>query len=407
MKLSEQRLHDKKNNLRKIFRTVQKHGPIERKQIQDLTRLSWGTVSQYTGTLLRADIFQQSLTASKNVGKTPLNLDISDQDYYIIGVDFNFSFIRVMLLDLKGRLLNSRITPVTDGSRIIEMLLASLDDIISQYQGKNILAISISVQGNIDEDRGIAMYLSFEPTWRNLQLKEVVKNRFNIPTYTFHDPDCVLLAEKYFGSSFDDSYKNVIALNMNMGVGMSFMVNSKLYHSTHAHNGELGHINVVEDGALCSCGKKGCLEAYSSRIGIVNRFIDAVNEGRETIVDKNAIFSITYEAIRDAALAGDSLCVSLFKQAGYYLGNAVASVATILEPDAVILYGEFANDHILFETIFTETFRKNVYACNQTAIHYSNLPGTAPVLGAAMYAQEKIIEDFLLSKAMELENIED
>jgi predicted NBD/HSP70 family sugar kinase len=282
---------------------------------------------------------------------------------------------------------------------VVELLLESLRELVGQFSGANFLAISIAVQGGIDEERGIALYLSFEPTWRNLRLKEIVESQFGIRTFIFHDPDCVLVAEKYFGSALREQYANVVTINANLGIGMSLMLRSKLYSSTFGHTGELGHTTAEPDGALCSCGKRGCLEAYASRTGIVNRFIDAVSEGRKTVIDKDAAFAINYDLVRDGALQGDPLCAGLFRQAGLYLGRSLASVATILEPDAIILYGELANDRRLYGDVLEQTFQKHVYALCQTAICYSDLPGTAPVLGAAMYALEKVLRGFLLSKA--------
>lgn len=405
--MSTQRLVDKQNNLKNIFRTVQKHGPIERKQIQELTQLSWGTVSQYTNALLQSSVLSQSMVTSHSAGKTPTTLNINGDDHYIIGVDFNFSFIRVAVLDLKGTPVKNHITPVTDGSRVIQLLIESLEHIIGQFQNKNILAISISVQGSIDEDHGIVLYLSFEPSWRNLTLKEAVESRFGIRTFTFHDTDCVLVAEKYFGSAIQEEHRNIVLLNANMGLGMSFMMRSKLYTSTFGHSGELGHITVHEGGLPCSCGKRGCLEVYGSKMGIVSRFVDEVNKGSKTALNTEEMFSITYESIRDHAVAGDPLCLTLFQQAGQYLGNALASVATILEPDIIILYGGFFGDRDLYRDVLEQTFQNNVYTCNQTSLCYSGLPSTAPVLGAAMYAHEKIITDFLLNRVMDLDNERD
>jgi len=139
-------------------------------------------------------------------------------------------------------------------------------------------------------------------------------------------------------------------------------------------------------------------------MGIVSRFADEVNRGCKTSLDTDEMFSITYESIRDHAVAGDSLCLSLFQQAGRYLGNALASVATILEPDIIILYGGFLGDRDLYQADLEQTFQSNVYTCNKTSLCYSDLPSTAPVLGAAMYAHEKIITDFLLKHVIDADS---
>lgn len=385
------------NNLRKVFRLIQKKGPIERKEIQELSNLSWGAVSQFTSALVHSDIITQNINSVGNVGKAPLTLDINSQDNYIVGVDFNFVAIRVVVLDLKGNMVKSRVAAVTDSSRVIELLLDTLDKTLSEFIGvKNLLAISISTQGNIDEKKGVALYLTFVPTWRNLNLKEVVEERFHISTFVFHDPDCILIAEKYFGNIFREDFKNVVTLNMNYGIGMSLMINNKIYSSASKRSGELGHTTVIPGGALCSCGKKGCLEAYASKVGILNRFVEAINNKEASSV--NIDDAITYEIIKEYAQKGDPLCVRLFSEAGNILGLALSSLVSIFDPDAIILFGEFANDRELFKDNLEETFQKNLYPGSNTKLLYSNLGGSAAAFGAAFFALDKILNDFLMEK---------
>lgn len=386
----------KTKNLCKVFRVVQRKGPIERKQIQAYTDLSWGAVSQFTSALVRANILTQSLSPLGNVGKAPLVLDVNQTDNFIVGVDFNFETIRVMVVDLKGDLIKSRVAVVIDAGNIVELLLTTLDNTISEYIGiKNILAISISVQGNVDTTEGVALYLTFVPTWRNLKLKQAVEERFKIQTFIFHDPDCVLIAEKYFGEAFDELYRNVITLNTNYAIGMSLMINSKIYSSSSGRCGEVGHITVVPDGALCSCGKRGCLEEYATKAGIINRFMEAIDRGEQTTVNVEDAFRLNYETIRQYAYKGDPLCLRLFENAGRLLGQTCASLSSILDPDAIILFGEFANDRSIYQDILEKAFQDSLYPGVATNLVYSNLGASAVALGAAFFALDKILTGFL------------
>lgn len=396
---SFQKIDVKRSNLSKVFRIIQKEGPIERKEIQHLSNLSWGAVSQFTTVMLSADIIRQDFHPSGKVGKNPSMLTINTEDNYVVGVDFDFKSIRAVLLDLEGNIIKSRVAAIIDGSRIIDILLNTLDDTLSEVLGKkNILTIGISTQGNIDEEKGIALYLTFDPSWRNLNLKQIVEDHFQIQTFVFHDPDCILIAEKYFGDAFCNDLKNVITLNMNYGVGMSLMIDSKIYNSEGGRHGELGHTTVVPNGALCSCGKRGCLEAYASKVGIINRFIEAVNNGNKTIVNVEDSFGINYETIRDAAKKGDPLCTDLFIQAGEFLGQSFSSLASIFNPDVIILFGEFANDRALYKDVMEKIFNNDLYPGSKTKLFYSELGGSATSQGAAFFALDKVLTDFLMKK---------
>ncbi len=400
MKPSSHQVDIRIKNLCRVFRAVQKKGPIERKQIQAYTDLSWGAVSQLSAALVRANVFEQSLHPAGNVGKAPLVLDINKNDNFIIGVDFNFETIRVMVVDLKGCIIKSKVAVVIDASNIVELLLTTLENTIGEFLvEKNILAISLSVQGNVDTLQGVALYLTFVPTWRNLKLKQAVEERFNIPAFVFHDPDCVLIAEKYFGDAFNESYKNVITLNTNYAIGMSLMINSKIYSSSNGRSGEIGHITVVPDGALCSCGKRGCLEEYATKAGIINRFMEAIDNGEATAVDVDDAFRLNYETIREYAHKGDSLCLRLFKNAGRLLGQTCASLSSIFDPDAIILFGELANDRPFYQDIMEQAFCESIYPGATTKLVYSNLGASAVALGAAFFALDNILYSFLTQKA--------
>ncbi|MHC1772055.1 MAG: ROK family protein [Flexilinea sp.] len=389
----------KNNNLQTIFRVIQKYGPLERKHIQEYSKLSWGTVSKFTASLEQAKIIMQKPNPVSNVGKTPFLLDINGDDNYIVGVDLNFKDIRVVIVDLKGNIIRSHITAVPDSSQIIDLLLDSLEKSICDYlETRNIIAISISTQGNIDSEKGIALFLTFSPTWRNIKLKEIVEEQFHIPTYIFHDLDCVLIAEKYFGNSIEENFRTVITLNMNYGVSLSLMINSQVYSGANNRSGELGHVVVVPNGALCSCGKRGCLEAYASKVGVTNRFMDAVNKGTATMVNVADSFQITYDTIRKYAELGDKLCLQLFDDVGYYLGMALSSLASVLDPDIIIFFGELANDRDLYQEKLKKVFYENLYPGIETKLIYSGLRGSAVALGASFYALDKTLSQFLAQK---------
>jgi predicted NBD/HSP70 family sugar kinase len=389
----------KDNNLQTIFRIIQRYGPLERKHIQEYSKLSWGTVSKFTALLEQAKIIVQNPNPVSNVGKTPSLLDINGEDHYIVGVDLNFRDIRIVIVDLKGNIIRSQIAGVPDSSQMIQLLLERLETTIQPYlANKNLIAISIATQGNIDSEKGIALYLTFAPTWRNIRLKEIVEEKFDIPTYIFHDLDCVLIAEKYFGNSIDVSYRTVIALNTNYGIGMSLMINSQIYAGANHRSGELGHSVAVPNGALCSCGKRGCLEAYASKVGITNRFIDAVNNGTPTMMNVADSFSIKYDSIKRFAKSGDLLCQKLFEEAAFYLGISLASLASVLDPDVIIFFGELADDRELFQEKLYKVFSENVYPGNTSKIIFSSLKGSAVALGASFYALDEILSGFLKQK---------
>ncbi|WP_343210110.1 ROK family protein [Anaerolentibacter hominis] len=385
---------------RKVFRTIQKYGPIERKQIQEHTNLSWGAVSQSTSMLIRSGILVQNSNPTGHVGKIPYTVDINTDDNYLVGIDLHTSMVKALLFNLKGEVLESRIAAILKPEAVIHQLITVVDSLLASYiHIKNILLIGFSAPGNIDSERGILKYLVYQPSWKNLEIVSALESRFQIPTFMFHDPDCIIMAEKYFGIIFQERYKNACAVYLDGGAGMSTMINSKIFTSRGNNSGELGHTTAVPGGTLCNCGKRGCLEMYVSKHGIVQQYAEALNRGEASNFTQST-FDMNYESIRLSAEQGDPLCRRLFLQAGELMGRAFASLASILEPEAIILYGDLINHREVFQDILEETFQNEKYPHSTTKLLYSKLDGSAPSLGAAFYSFDLMLDNFL-ARALE------
>lgn len=386
----------KLKNLKKVFRTIWKYGPIERKDIQDYVKLSWGAISQFSNQLIDSGIVIQNSNPSGSVGKIPSTIDVNPDDNYLIGIDLSANTIRGLILNLKGQIIESQISTVMNPAQVINQVISVVESLSANYRDqKNILAIGISAAGNVDTENGILLQLVHAPSWKNVEFKKELENHFHIPTFLLRDPDCVMMAEKYFGSVFEHQFKNVISVNLNIGIGMSILIDSKIYSSIGKDNGEIGHVTVKPGGSACNCGKLGCLEMYSSKIGIIQQFVEAINQGATSSITSSNSFDINYESIQLHAKMGDELCCSLFRQAGSMMGHVFATISSIMDPEAIILYGHLINARDLWEDSFMETFRAEVYPQNKTEIIFSELDASAPMVGVAFYAFDLIMDDFL------------
>lgn len=126
------------------------------------------------------------------------------------------------------------------------------------------------------------------------------------------------------------------------GIGGGIIINGKVLHGAWDTAGELGHMMIHEGGLVCSCGRRGCLEAYASATGVVKRTLSALKEKKKSILTElveNRLGDITSEIVFQTAEKGDSLCRWIVEETARYLGLGIASIVNIVNPEMIILSG--------------------------------------------------------------------
>ncbi len=383
------------NNLRTLLASIKEHGPISKRDLQKLTGLSWGAVSSLTGLLHEHQYVVYSGKQVTNVGRKPSELDINGNDHYIVGIDLNLSGICGVVTDMKGRIIREwlRLLASRDYDCVMETLLSLLDEILyTAFPQKQILGIGLAVQGFVDVEKGVSRYFPHVKNWKDVPLKKLLEERYGFPTLLMHDPNCIMIAERAFGSSLMHVSKSAALVRMDNSIGMSLLFDGQLYLGATGQSGEFGHIPVNRDGPLCTCGSRGCLEEYASGNGLVRRFVEMVNQGRSTSVDPELVNGLGYKAVGDAALAGDQLCLDLFRQMGEYLGLALSTLFNILNPELVVLYGDMTVYRSLFYDVARKHLEEHLYTEIPSKLEFSVLGRNAAAQGVALVVSEKIVE---------------
>ena len=229
--------------------------------------------------------------------------------------------------------------------------------------------------------------------WKDVPIRKIVEERYGFPTLILHDPNCIMEAERAFGTTMLGSADNAILLRIDNGIGMSVLVDRAIYIGSNGKAGELGHISVDRNGALCVCGKRGCLEEYASGEGLVRRFIEQVNRGRKSAVPAYEV-GLNYHMLVDAARQGDPLCLELFRQMGEYLGFSISLLLNLFNPDLVVMYGSLADQHDLYEEAMREEIARYVYKSIPVKIQYSGMGKNAAAQGVALAMSERVIMAF-------------
>src|SRR3989338_4863358 len=181
-----------------------------------------------------------------------------------IGVDIGGESVKLGLVDERGRLLE-RETFLTRGltrMALIDVLSAHVGDLASRAGGRRLklLGVGIGAPGPIDVERGFVTFFPNIPGWKNTPLKSILDRRLRMPVRLDNDANVMALAESAFGAA--KGAGNVIALTLGTGVGGGLLIGGRLDHGHRFSAAEIGHMPVSEDGPVCGCGSRGCIETF-------------------------------------------------------------------------------------------------------------------------------------------------
>ncbi len=186
--------------------------------------------------------------------------------------------------------------------------------------------------------------IEFAPNliWKGvIPFAEIFSTKFNLPVAITNDANAAAIGEMVFGAA--QNMKNFLMITLGTGLGSGIIVNGDLVYGHDGFAGELGHVNVVENGRKCGCGKRGCLETYVSATGIKRTVFELLSsETDETIFRKTTFDKLEAKDITDAAIAGDPIAKKAFKRTGIMLGKALADTVAHISPQAIFLFGGLA-----------------------------------------------------------------
>jgi glucokinase len=311
-----------------------------------------------------------------------------------IGVDIGGTKVLGGIVDLDGEVLAQarRPTPAQDPVGT----LAMINDVVSELTASHeVTAIGIGAAGWINAQRSTVLFAP-NLAWRDEHLRDEISGRFHLPVVVENDANAAAWAEFRFGAARAAS-DSMVLYTVGTGIGSGIVLAGKLVRGVNGVGAELGHVRVVPDGHPCGCGRRGCLEQYASGKALV-RFARAVAtdepDKAEALLELagGSPSMITGQMVTAAAKTGDPAARSAFEQLGYWLGNSMADVVQILDPELIVIGGGVieAGDLLLgpAEASYRDALRARgrLPAAQVRAAEMSNLAG---VVGAADLARTR------------------
>ncbi len=254
-------------------------------------------------------------------------------------------------------------------------------------KGVEVAAITVAAPGPTDPYDGIVLEAPNIPGWTNLPLKKLIQECFDVPVAIGNDANLAALGEWRFGAGI--GHRNLVYFTVSTGIGGGVIIDNQLLLGARGLAAELGHVTVILDGPLCSCGQRGHLEAVTSGPAIARWVEQELSQGIPSLLaDKRPI---TAEAISKAASQGDELATAALARAGTYMGIAAADYLHIFNPSLVIIGGGVSRSGEAFFAPLRKAMEKHVmskkYLENLT-LTKADLGDEVGLMGALALAQQ-------------------
>ena len=311
-----------------------------------------------------------------------------------IGIDIGGTNLRSALVDSDGVIIESERcqTAIHLGKdNFLERLFSGISGLRKRGEilGKEVRAIGMGIPGLIDGSGLVLSSVNLDPLV-GLNLREIVAQATGLPVIAVNDANASAYGEKRYGAG--KTFDSLLLLTLGTGVGSGLILNGNLWTGVDGVAAEYGHATVEPDGILCSCGNRGCLEQYASATALVKTAIKALDDGASGALRGVTRDSITAEEIALAARRGDPLSCSLFKGAGRYLGIAGATIANLLNLEAIVLAGGVAASFDLLVEPMREEIVNRAFEvpARRLRIVKGELGDNAGILGASVLARETV-----------------
>lgn len=311
---------------------------------------------------------------------------------YYAGIDLGGTFIKCALIDSDGNVVVKDKIP-TQKERGADKIILDMANLVMDLQnrvGVKVSAIGVGSPGSIDSENGIVIYNN-NIGWKNVDLAGKIKNLTGVPAFVANDANVAALGEQFYGSG--KNYQNVVFITLGTGVGGGIIIDGKLFEGYKSVGAEIGHAVIKMGGELCSCGRKGCFEAYASATALIRQTKSAMLKNSDSLLWKvvdGDIDKVDGKTAFDGLRLGDKTAIKVVNNYVKYLSEGVLNLCNEFRPEAVILGGGIcAEGELLFKPL-KKLVLKHIYGGVSYApieILTASLGNDAGFYGAVRLAQ--------------------
>lgn len=384
--------HDdlRKRNRAMVIAAVRRGTQPSRTEIANATGLSHSTISTISSDLMEEGILALAKPAEPGVlkrGRPQVALDLNPQAATVVSIVLSLNTLSITLNDYNGAAILQDLSrpPTLTLSR--EALVGTVIDAVALALERRpassgpVLRMTFTVQGITDSGARRLLWSPITPH-SDVAFADALEARFDVPVTV--ENDCNMISVALRARAPERYQDNFFTILLSNGIGMGLMLRGSLFTGAHSSAGEFGHMNHLPDGALCRCGRRGCIEAYAGNYAIY-RHARGESEQAQPVAD---IDDATMVAMAAAARSGPGPEREAFQRAGEAIGYGLGSLFALFDPAPVAIVGLGTSAFDVFEPTMREAIARTAGGQHGTAISFDLELDEMPLIreGSARHA---------------------
>ncbi|QEM06008.1 ROK family protein [Mucilaginibacter rubeus] len=340
--------------------------------------------------LMKLDIVKEVGIRASSGGRKPATYSLIADTGFILSVAMNQFLTRIVIVNMNNEFVGEVQEfelKLGDNKDAIHSLIACIKAVVvnSGLAQDKFLAIGITMPGFIDAFLG--NNLSFLKVPEETLVTYIAKHA-GLPVFIENDSTAIALAEQKFGLPI--ARNNSMIINLGWGVGLGMIINKEIFKGHSGFAGEFSHLPLHKNGKLCSCGKQGCLETEASLLAIEAKAAEGLKQGQVSSLLKYD--TVSADNIIDEALKGDAFAIKIIAEAAYFIGQGLAILLHLMNPESIILSGKGSVIGKLWLSPIQQAMNEHCipHLTTYTQLAVSNLGNNAQLLGGVTTVIENL-----------------
>lgn len=367
----------RQRNVQLVVAALRERGTLAQAELARTTGLSTATISNIVKSMCADGLAETEPTTSS--GRRAVAVSLLEAPAIAAGIDFGRSHLRLVLASPGLVIKSERYVQLPVGHHATESIALAtrtLHDMFTEtgIDHSQVVGVGVGIPGPIDQRTGTVVRGAILPQWVGMHIVEQLEQALGLPVFADNDANLGALAHITWGEHRDT--RDLVYLKIGSGIGAGLILNGAPYYGHTGITGEIGHATIFDQGLVCRCGNRGCLETVASTAIM----IELLSRGEPS--------TLTLAEIISRAKSGDAATLRVIDDAGMAVGTAVANIANLLNPETIVVGGPLAPLGVtLLNPIRRGLIRHAIPAVGEgTQVVMSELGDRAEALGAVSLA---------------------
>lgn len=390
----------KRSNRANILNIIRENRYISRQGLAQITGLTPAAITGIVRELSEQDFINEIGFGESSGGRRPIKLQFNPEAGYVVGAEItrNRTILGIVNLLAEPVTIEETYIDMTNPDVGLRVLLESIETLINKsgVPRNKVMSMGFAFPGLIDlRTKIIKRSPNLGEEWTDFHVKDWLEQSVDLPLFIEHNANAAAAAEFTLGKG--KGVQDFVYVNLGEGISAGVIINGKPLYGSMGYAGEIGHTVIVENGPLCNCGNKGCLESLYAVPALVRKANNELPLYRDDDELKNiwlANGEITIKDMIEASKVPNSYASELLRQAGWYIGTAIATIVNFYNPEIVCLGGILSHAwpammEPLLQSVETHAFPE---VAKVTHIETSDIGREAGFYGACLGAINRVFE---------------